>query len=107
MAGTTQVQVDERWGMGFTSAIRWLLRQDPDVVLLGEIRDLLVTQVTHAVRWRESVQWMAAQGVTEIWEVGAGDGLQNEAAFVPTSEKIRLADMLAAAGLTRIELYVR
>jgi [acyl-carrier-protein] S-malonyltransferase len=41
----------------------------------GAIRDLLVEQVTHAVRWRESVAWMAAQGVTEIWEIGAGKAL--------------------------------
>ncbi|MDJ0992623.1 MAG: ACP S-malonyltransferase [Dinoroseobacter sp.] len=39
------------------------------------IRDLLVEQVTGAVRWRESVQHMAAQGVTEIWEIGAGKAL--------------------------------
>ena len=40
-----------------------------------EIRALLVRQVTGAVRWRESVQAMAAQGVTEIWEIGAGKAL--------------------------------
>ncbi|MEM7527384.1 MAG: ACP S-malonyltransferase [Pseudomonadota bacterium] len=40
-----------------------------------EIRSLLVEQVTAAVRWRESVQWMAAQGVTETVEVGAGKAL--------------------------------
>lgn len=39
------------------------------------IRNLLVEQVTGAVRWRESVAYMAAQGVTEIWEVGAGKAL--------------------------------
>lgn len=39
------------------------------------IRELLVQQITGAVRWRESVSWMAAQGVTEIWEVGAGKAL--------------------------------
>ena len=43
---------------------------DPEV-----IRALLVEQVTGAVRWRESVQWMAAQGVTEYWEIGAGKAL--------------------------------
>ncbi|MFZ1728478.1 MAG: ACP S-malonyltransferase, partial [Albidovulum sp.] len=32
------------------------------------IRQLLVAQVTGSVRWRESVAWMAAQGVTEFWE---------------------------------------
>jgi len=43
---------------------------DPDL-----IRALLVEQVTGAVRWRESVAWMAAQGVTEFWEIGAGKAL--------------------------------
>ncbi len=40
-----------------------------------EIRALLVAQVTGAVRWRESVDWMAGQGVTTFWEVGAGKAL--------------------------------
>ena len=39
------------------------------------IRGLLVDQVTGAVRWREGVMWMAAQGVTEVWEIGAGKAL--------------------------------
>ncbi|PWR03553.1 [acyl-carrier-protein] S-malonyltransferase [Meridianimarinicoccus roseus] len=43
---------------------------DPDT-----IRALLVRQITGAVRWRESVQYMAAQGTAEIWELGAGKAL--------------------------------
>jgi [acyl-carrier-protein] S-malonyltransferase len=39
------------------------------------IRALLVEQVTGSVRWRESVLWMADQGVSEIWEIGAGKAL--------------------------------
>ena len=39
------------------------------------IRNLLVEQVTGSVRWRESVAWMGAQGVTEMWEIGAGKAL--------------------------------
>lgn len=39
------------------------------------IRAQLVDQVTGSVRWRESVAYMAAQGVTEIWELGAGKAL--------------------------------
>ena len=35
----------------------------------------LVDQVTGRVRWRESIQWMAAHGVTETWEIGAGKAL--------------------------------
>jgi [acyl-carrier-protein] S-malonyltransferase len=43
---------------------------DPDT-----IRTLLIEQVTGSVRWRESVQWMAANGVTDVWEIGAGKAL--------------------------------
>ncbi|NRB04189.1 MAG: ACP S-malonyltransferase [Rhodobacteraceae bacterium] len=39
------------------------------------IRNLLVDQITGSVRWRESVMWMAGQGVTEVWEIGAGKAL--------------------------------
>ena len=39
------------------------------------IRSLLVEQITGSVRWRESVLYMAAQGVTEAWEIGAGKAL--------------------------------
>jgi type IV pilus assembly protein PilB len=35
-----QVQVHDKIGMSFAAALRSLLRQDPDVVLLGEIRDM-------------------------------------------------------------------
>ena len=41
----------------------------------GAIRQFLVEQVTGSVRWRESVQFMAGQGVTEFWEIGAGKAL--------------------------------
>ena len=37
-----------------------------------EIRRNLVTQVTGTVRWRESVSYMAAQGVTRFVEIGSG-----------------------------------
>lgn len=39
-----------------------------------------------------------------VYEVGLRDGLQNEAAFVPTEAKIELAGLLVSAGLRRIEL---
>ncbi|OAN94477.1 ACP S-malonyltransferase [Sulfitobacter geojensis] len=39
------------------------------------IKALLVEQVTGRVRWRSSVEWMAAQGVSEFWEIGAGKAL--------------------------------
>ncbi len=39
------------------------------------IRSLLVAQITGSVRWRESVMYMAAQGVTDVYEIGAGKAL--------------------------------
>ena len=43
---------------------------DPEV-----IRKLLVEQVTGSVRWRESVEWMGANGVDSMYEIGAGKAL--------------------------------
>ena len=43
---------------------------DPD-----RIKALLIEQVAGRVRWRSSVAWMAEQGVTSFWEIGAGKAL--------------------------------
>lgn len=40
LPGVNQVQVDERTGMSFIKALKAFLRQDPDIILVGEIRDL-------------------------------------------------------------------
>ncbi len=39
LPGVNQVQVDERTGMTFPKALKAFLRQDPDIILVGEIRD--------------------------------------------------------------------
>lgn len=39
LEGITQTQVQTKQGMTFASALRAMLRQDPDVILIGEIRD--------------------------------------------------------------------
>lgn len=45
------------------------------VISATAIRNLLIEQVTGSVRWRESVTWMAGEGVSEMWEIGAGKAL--------------------------------
>ncbi len=40
-----QVQVSERQGLTFATALRSILRQDPDIVLIGEIRDIETAQI--------------------------------------------------------------
>lgn len=39
MEGITQVQVNSKAGLTFASALRSILRQDPDVIMVGEMRD--------------------------------------------------------------------
>jgi general secretion pathway protein E len=39
MDGVTQVPVNLRAGMGFASALRSILRHDPDIIMVGELRD--------------------------------------------------------------------
>ncbi|MBI1799106.1 MAG: Flp pilus assembly complex ATPase component TadA [Candidatus Eisenbacteria bacterium] len=39
LAGITQIQVESKRGLTFAAALRSLLRQDPDIILVGEIRD--------------------------------------------------------------------
>src|SRR5467141_3413777 len=45
MQGIVQVQVQEKAGLTFASALRLILRQDPNVVLIGEIRDRETAQI--------------------------------------------------------------
>ncbi|MEO8535943.1 MAG: type IV-A pilus assembly ATPase PilB [Betaproteobacteria bacterium] len=40
LAGVNQVNVNEKAGLTFATALRAFLRQDPDVIMVGEIRDL-------------------------------------------------------------------
>ena len=67
------------------------------------IFDLLVAQVTGAVRWRESVLWMERAGVTEFWEIGAGKALSGMIKRIVSGEATCRAigtpeDVVAAKG---------
>ena len=45
LSGIGQTQVNERIGMTFARALRSILRQDPDIIMIGEIRDLETAQI--------------------------------------------------------------
>lgn len=45
LQGVNQVQVNETIGLSFASVLRSLLRQDPDIILVGEIRDTETAQI--------------------------------------------------------------
>jgi type IV pilus assembly protein PilB len=48
LPGASQIQVDRRAGLGFAEALRAILRQDPDVVMVGEIRDRETAEIAMA-----------------------------------------------------------
>jgi type II secretory ATPase GspE/PulE/Tfp pilus assembly ATPase PilB-like protein/CheY-like chemotaxis protein len=45
LPGMTQIQVEARRGVTFASALRSILRQDPNVIFIGEIRDLETAEI--------------------------------------------------------------
>ncbi len=45
LTGVNQVNINEKTGLNFASALRAFLRQDPDVILVGEIRDLETAEI--------------------------------------------------------------
>ncbi|MDQ1329722.1 MAG: type pilus assembly protein PilB, partial [Candidatus Poribacteria bacterium] len=46
MAGISQIQVSPAIGLTFASALRTILRQDPDVIMVGEIRDTETAEIS-------------------------------------------------------------
>jgi [acyl-carrier-protein] S-malonyltransferase len=70
------------------------------------IRDALIRQVTGAVRWTESVQWLIAAGVTTFVEVGPGKVLSGLLRQIDRNQKalhvedsVSLEKMLGAVYL--------
>ena len=45
LPGANQVNINERAGLSFAATLRALLRQDPDVIMVGEIRDLETAEI--------------------------------------------------------------
>ncbi len=84
LTGVVQVQVNEKAGLTFAAALRSILRQDPDVVLVGEIRDKetagiaiqasltghLVLSTLHTIDAASSVARLLDIGV-ESYKIGA------------------------------------
>src|SRR5262249_10902101 len=45
LANTVQVQVNEKAGLTFSRGLRTILRSDPDVILIGEVRDVETAEI--------------------------------------------------------------
>jgi len=77
LPGISQMQVNEEIGFGFSEGLRALLRQDPDVILVGEIRDVRTVDVAcrAALTGHKVLSTIhtndACQAITRLLEMGA------------------------------------
>ena len=46
LKGINQVQINQKAGLNFASGLRFILRQDPDIIMVGEIRDRETAELT-------------------------------------------------------------
>ena len=76
LQGIVQVQVNEKAGLTFASALRSILRQDPDVILIGEIRDKETAQIAIQASLTGHLVFTtlhtidAASSVTRLMDIG-------------------------------------
>jgi general secretion pathway protein E len=81
LAGINQIQVKSGIGMTFASALRAIVRQDPDVIMVGEMRDLETARIAvqSALTGHVVLSTLhtndAASGVTRLLEMGVEDYL--------------------------------
>ena len=79
LQGINQVQINNLAGLGFAEALRSFLRQDPDVVMVGEIRDLETAEI--AVKAAQTGHLVlstlhtnsAAETITRLTNMGVED----------------------------------
>ncbi len=75
--GITQIQVHAEIGLTFANILRSILRQDPDVVLIGEIRDLETTEIALRASLTGHLVFAtvhtndASSAVTRLFDMGA------------------------------------
>ncbi len=75
--GITQIQIHSEIGLTFSHVLRSILRQDPDVVLIGEIRDLETTEIALRASLTGHLVFAtvhtndAPSAVTRLFEMGA------------------------------------
>ena len=81
LAGINQIQVQPRIGLTFAQALRSILRQDPDIIMVGEIRDLETAQMAiqasltgHLVLSTLHTN-SAAASITRLMDMGVDDYL--------------------------------
>jgi type II secretory ATPase GspE/PulE/Tfp pilus assembly ATPase PilB-like protein len=76
MAGITQIQVMPEVGLDFARGLRSILRHDPDVIMVGEVRDLETAEIAIRVALTGHLVFStlhtndAASGITRLIDIG-------------------------------------
>lgn len=77
LKGITQIQVHQRIGLDFAAGLRSMLRHDPDIMMVGEVRDLETLEITIRVALTGHLVFStlhtndAAGGITRLLDMGA------------------------------------
>jgi general secretion pathway protein E len=104
LVGVNQIQVQPRIGLTFAHALRSILRQDPDIIMVGEIRDLETAQMSiqasltgHLVLSTVHTN-SAAATVTRLLDMGVADYLLSSTLTGVLAQRLvrRLCDACAA-----------
>jgi general secretion pathway protein E len=114
IAGISQVQVKSQIGLTFASVLRSMLRQDPDIVMVGEIRDSETAEIAvnaaltgHLVLSTLHTNTAAAT-VARLLDMGVPSFLLSSALEGVLSQRLvrRLCDKCKAPTTVRAELLV-
>ncbi|HJQ20377.1 MAG TPA: ATPase, T2SS/T4P/T4SS family [Gemmatimonadaceae bacterium] len=106
LSGIVQVQVNERAGLTFASALRSIMRQDPDVLLIGEIRDRETAEIAIQASLTGHMVFStlhtndAASAVTRLVDIGVAP--YKIATAVKGVLAQRLVRRLCGCGLGRV-----
>ncbi|MGQ0463965.1 MAG: GspE/PulE family protein [Sporichthyaceae bacterium] len=102
----TQIQVNEQSGLTFANGLRSILRQDPDVILIGEIRDAessriaiesaltghLVLTSLHAIDACSALQRLVDMGIEAFLVASTVTGLVSQRLFRRLCERCRIPE---------------
>lgn len=96
-----QIQINDKQGMSYAEGIKQLMRQDPDIIMIGEIRDTLAAQMAvrvsltghlvvssiHASSAEITIQRMLELGVPEYQLLDVLKGISNQRLFSTKDHK--------------------
>jgi general secretion pathway protein E len=120
MSGLQQVNVKESVGLGFAAALKSILRQDPDKIMIGEIRDQetlriaiqaaltghLVLSTLHTNDAISSISRILDMGIEEYLVSGALVAIQAQRLVRKICTHCKVTDVIDPALLKEVEQYL-